>query len=63
MGLLTDEGPPVWHPAQKEVLDACREAARHARSRGWDIASLALGVAVRWVLRGGGLGEIGRAHV
>jgi len=42
MGLLTQDGPPAWHPAPPEVKDACARAAAHCRSRGVDIARLAL---------------------
>ena len=33
MGLLTDSPPPSWHPAPKEVQDACRKAAELAGDR------------------------------
>lgn len=29
MGLLTNAGPPSWHPAPQSVKDACGNAARH----------------------------------
>ena len=42
MGLLTDGGAPVWHPASQEIKTACAAAAEHCRSKGADIARLAL---------------------
>lgn len=42
MGLLTERGAPEWHPASPRVKALCAEAARHCRSRGADIARLAL---------------------
>ncbi|KAL2623645.1 hypothetical protein R1flu_003850 [Riccia fluitans] len=42
MGLLTPQGPPEWHPAPKELKDACAAAAAHCRSKGKDITKLAL---------------------
>jgi L-galactose dehydrogenase len=42
MGALTSGGPAPWHPAPTEVLDACAAAAELCRSRGQDIARLAL---------------------
>jgi L-galactose dehydrogenase len=42
MGLLTDEGPPSWHPAPAEVRHACAAAASWCRNHGKDVARLAL---------------------
>lgn len=42
MGLLTEAGPPDWHPAGPEIREKCAEAARFARSRGVDVAEMAL---------------------
>lgn len=42
MGLLTEHDLPAWHPAPPELKAACAEAARLCRSRGADIAQLAL---------------------
>ena len=42
MGLLTRRGPPSWHPAPQEVLDAARRATAAADEAGGDIADLAL---------------------
>src|SRR5690606_28366796 len=42
MGLLTDGGPPEWHPASLQLRNACAEAARHCLSKGVSISQLAL---------------------
>lgn len=46
MRLLTDAGPPDWHPAPPELRRQCAEAARLCRERGADLARLALQFAV-----------------
>jgi hypothetical protein len=48
MGLLTQRGPPTWHPAPPEVQEACSKAAAYAGSQGVDISKLALQYSVRW---------------
>lgn len=45
MGLLTNRGPPDWHPAVKFtpcIPDACSQAAKYCEERGVDISRLAL---------------------
>jgi L-galactose dehydrogenase len=42
MRLLTQEGPPAWHPATAEVQAKCAEAAAFCEQQGVDLASLAL---------------------
>lgn len=42
MRLLSNEGPPAWHPAPIEVREACVRAATLCRSRGTDLGRLAL---------------------
>ncbi|MDX6766599.1 MAG: aldo/keto reductase [Candidatus Methylacidiphilales bacterium] len=42
MRLLSDEGPPDWHPAPPELRAKCAEAAAYCRSRGTSISKLAL---------------------
>ena len=42
MRLLSDKGPPDWHPAPDEVKAKCAEAARYCREHGSDIGKLAL---------------------
>ena len=42
MRLLSDEGPPDWHPAPAELKAKCAEAATFCRERGSNIGKLAL---------------------
>ena len=42
MGLLTDEGPPDWHPAGEQIKAACAKAAQVCRERAWNLAELAI---------------------
>ncbi len=42
MRLLSDDGPPDWHPAPAELRAKCAEAAALCRARGTDIGKLAL---------------------
>ncbi|KAM0826225.1 hypothetical protein ACQ4PT_069020 [Festuca glaucescens] len=42
MGLLTDNGPPEWHPAPEQLKLACRGAAEHCRKKGKPITKLAM---------------------
>jgi L-galactose dehydrogenase len=42
MGLLTNHGPPPWHPAGDEIKAACRTAAAWCAGRGADIAELGM---------------------
>ena len=42
MRLLSDEGPPAWHPAPAALAAKCAEAARFCRERGSSIGKLAL---------------------
>ena len=42
MRLLSDEGPPEWHPAPEAVRRCCAEAAKYCRDRGASLAKLAL---------------------
>jgi L-galactose dehydrogenase len=46
MGALTDQGPPAWHPASRDVLARCAQAAAACRDRGVSLAKLALQFAV-----------------
>jgi L-galactose dehydrogenase len=46
MGLLTDAGPPDWHPAPPELKAACRKAAALCRAEGASLAQLALSFAL-----------------
>lgn len=42
MGLLTEHGPPDWHPASPEVREAGRKAAEFCRKHEADISEVAL---------------------
>ncbi len=42
MGLLTDRGAPDWHPAPKEIQEACAKAVAHCQAKGADISKLAM---------------------
>lgn len=42
MRLLSDEGPPAWHPAPAALRATCAEAAALCRARGTSIGRLAL---------------------
>eukprot|EP01133_Synstelium_polycarpum_P012838 gene12838-15073_t len=42
MGLLTERGPPAWHPAPPALLQCARDAAEHCKKRGSNISKLAL---------------------
>ncbi|CAL4899404.1 unnamed protein product [Urochloa decumbens] len=42
MGLLTDSGPPEWHPAPEQLKSACRAAAEHCGRKGKSITKLAM---------------------
>ncbi|KAK9097059.1 hypothetical protein Sjap_022556 [Stephania japonica] len=42
MGLLTDNGPPEWHPASVELKSACKAAAAHCREKGKNISKIAM---------------------
>ncbi|PKA50467.1 L-galactose dehydrogenase [Apostasia shenzhenica] len=42
MGLLTENGPPDWHPASSELKTICRAAAIHCKEKGTSISKLSL---------------------
>ena len=42
MGLLTEHGPPDWHPAPQQVRDAGKKAAEFCRLNGADLPEVAL---------------------
>ncbi|KAJ3675652.1 hypothetical protein LUZ60_004694 [Juncus effusus] len=42
MGLLTDFGPPAWHPASDKLKSTCKSAAEHCRKKGKKITKIAL---------------------
>lgn len=46
MGLLTEKGPPIWHPAPADYRDVCAAAVAHCRKKRRDLAKLALQFAI-----------------
>ena len=46
MGLLSSRGVPDWHPAPKELVEACLRAAEYCREAGYPIEKLAVQYAV-----------------
>ncbi|XP_074346056.1 L-galactose dehydrogenase [Apium graveolens] len=42
MGLLTENGPPEWHPASNELKAACQAAAVFCKGKGKNISKLAM---------------------
>lgn len=46
MGLLTEKGPPKWHPAPAAIRDACARAVEHCKKKKANLARLALQFAV-----------------
>ena len=46
MGLLTNQGVPIWHPASTLIRETCTRAATFCREQGQDISKLALQFAI-----------------
>nr|CAH7750075.1 unnamed protein product [Callosobruchus chinensis] len=42
MGLLSNFGPPDWHPAGPEIKTACSEAREYCKNKGIELGKLAL---------------------
>jgi len=42
MGLLSNRGPPVWHPATNTIKSVCQAAAEYCSTAGHDITDLAI---------------------
>ena len=42
MGLLSERGIPEWHPALKALVEVCRKAVQHCKSRNYPIEKLAI---------------------
>lgn len=42
MGMLTDDGPPHWHPASNDLKEACARAAKICEELSVNISTLAL---------------------
>ena len=53
MGLLTDQGPPDWHPGHASVHAAAAEAARLCREHGTDLSRVALQFALQTAVDNG----------
>lgn len=53
MGLLTDQGPPDWHPGHASVHAAAAEAARLCREYGTDLSRVALQFALQTAAENG----------
>ncbi len=47
MGLLSKRGVPAWHPAPKDLVEACAKAAHHCEQKGYPIEKLAVQFSVR----------------
>jgi L-galactose dehydrogenase len=48
MRVLTEKGAPGWHPAPQRVLEVSRQVAEYCRSRGVDVADLAMQFALQY---------------
>lgn len=42
MGLLSQRGVPLWHPAPASLVEACRRAVEHCSAKGYPIEKLAM---------------------
>lgn len=42
MGLLSERGVPMWHPAPQPLVEACGRAAQHCKVKGYPIEKLAI---------------------
>jgi aryl-alcohol dehydrogenase-like predicted oxidoreductase len=42
MGLLSEKGPPGWHPAPNDIKRTCAQAAAYCKSKGADLSRLAM---------------------
>jgi L-galactose dehydrogenase len=42
MGVLTEQGPPEWHPAEQDVREACQKAAIYCRQHGLRLPTVAI---------------------
>ncbi|CAI5446256.1 unnamed protein product [Caenorhabditis angaria] len=47
-GLLTEKGPPPWHPASDEIREACLAATTYCMSKNISISKLALDYAMNF---------------
>ena len=46
MGLLSQRGIPDWHPAPVSLVEACRKAVQHCRSKNYPIEKLSIQYAI-----------------
>lgn len=46
MGLLSERGIPVWHPAPQPLVEACKKAVQHCKDRNYPIEKLAIQYAI-----------------
>lgn len=46
MGLLTERGAPLWHPAPLPLQNLCRKAVQHCKDKGKSIEQLAVSFSV-----------------
>ena len=42
MGLLTNAGPPVWHPASHQIKTLCSQAGAYCQARGVELGKLSV---------------------
>lgn len=35
MGLMSENGPPQWHPASDHIKEACKNASQYCKSKGY----------------------------
>lgn len=42
MGLLTNNGPQLWHPAQDDIKAVCLEAREYCKQKNIELARLAV---------------------
>ncbi|PAV56212.1 hypothetical protein WR25_01289 [Diploscapter pachys] len=47
-GLLTEKGPPPWHPANENIKDTCLAAVQYCASKKMDISRFALEYAINF---------------
>ncbi|KAK2576263.1 hypothetical protein KPH14_005629 [Odynerus spinipes] len=48
MGLLTDNAPPAWHPANDEMKNLCRSVAQYCKDHNVEISKLAIWYAMQY---------------
>lgn len=48
MGLLTNNGPPTWHPAAQEIKNLCTNIVQYCKDQNVDISKLAIWHAMQY---------------